>query len=66
MLVPITFLVLALVIAVAIGLYKAKRRVIDHDEPPDIRPDDPRPPNGPRGPLIARDISDPGGTRPSA
>jgi hypothetical protein len=50
MLVPITLLILTLVVALAIGLYTTKRRVVDHEEPPDIRPDDPRPPTGPHGP----------------
>ncbi len=48
MLVPITLLILALLASVAIGIYTAKKRVFDDEQPPDIRPDDPRPPTGPR------------------
>lgn len=48
MLVPISLLVLTLIAALVIGLYTAKKRVVDDVEPPDIRPDDPPPP-GPRG-----------------
>ena len=49
MLVPISLLVLTLVAALVIGLYTAKKRVVDDVEPPEIRPDDPPPPPGPRG-----------------
>jgi hypothetical protein len=43
MLVPIALMVIALVAALVGGLYIAKRRVVDHEQPPDIRPDDRRP-----------------------
>lgn len=43
MFVPIILLILTLLVAVAIGLYAAKRRVVDNEQKPDIRPDDPRP-----------------------
>lgn len=45
MLVPILMLVVVLIAALAVGLYTAKRRVIDRENPPDIRPDDPPPPD---------------------
>lgn len=43
MLVPISLLILTLLALLAIGLVSAKRRVIDKDIPPDVRPDDPPP-----------------------
>lgn len=43
MFVPIILLILTLLVALAIGLYTAKRRVVDKEQKPDIRPDDPRP-----------------------
>ena len=46
MLVPILALVIALMIAVAIGVFAAKRHVYDGERKPDIRPDDPRPATG--------------------
>ena len=49
MLLPILLIIVTLVAALAIGLYTAKKRVVDDVDPPDIRPDDPPPPTGPRG-----------------
>jgi uncharacterized protein YneF (UPF0154 family) len=43
MLVPIAFLVLVLLVALAGGVYVARRRIIDHERKPDIRPDDREP-----------------------
>lgn len=43
MFVPISLLILTLLALLAIGLISAKRRVIDKDIPPDVRPDDPPP-----------------------
>ncbi len=43
MLVPITLLLLTLIAIIAIGLVTAKRRLVDNDIPPDVRPDDPPP-----------------------
>jgi uncharacterized protein YneF (UPF0154 family) len=44
MLLPIALIVIALIAAVIGGLYVAKRRIVDREEPPDLRPDD-RPPS---------------------
>lgn len=43
MLVPIAFLVIALFVIVLGAAYVAKRRAIDHEHVPDIRPDDREP-----------------------
>lgn len=43
MFVPISLLILTLLALLAIGLISAKRRMIDKDIPPDVRPDDPPP-----------------------
>jgi hypothetical protein len=43
MLVPTALVVIVLLLAVLGGLYIAKRRVVDREEPPDIRPDDRKP-----------------------
>jgi hypothetical protein len=43
MLVPIALMLVVLLAAIIGGLYKAKRRVVDRDRPPDIRPDDHQP-----------------------
>lgn len=43
MLVPISLLILTLLALLVIGFYSAKRRMIDKDIPPDVRPDDPPP-----------------------
>jgi hypothetical protein len=54
MLVPIALLILTLVVALAIALFKAKRRIIDHvPPPPDVDQGDPRPPTGPLGHYAA-------------
>ena len=43
MLVPITLLLLTLIAIIAIGLFTAKRRLVDKEIPPDVRPDEPPP-----------------------
>ena len=43
MLVPIALLLLTLIAVIAIGLVTAKRRIVDNESPPDVRPDDPPP-----------------------
>ena len=43
MLLPTALVLFVLIIALIGGLYVAKRRVVDKEEPPDIRPDDRRP-----------------------
>ncbi len=43
MLVPIALTVIVLLVALGGAMYWAKRRVIDHEQKPDVRPDDRRP-----------------------
>jgi hypothetical protein len=43
MLVPITLLLLALLAAAIGAMWIAKKRVVDHEHPPDIRPEDRKP-----------------------
>jgi hypothetical protein len=42
---PIALIVLALLVAAVGALYVMKRRLVDHERPPDLRPNDPRPTN---------------------
>jgi hypothetical protein len=41
MLLPISLIVLVLFVAMLGGLYVVKKRAIDREHPPDLRPDDP-------------------------
>jgi hypothetical protein len=43
MLVPILLIILVLLVALVGGLVVAKRRLVDHEVPPDVRPEDRRP-----------------------
>ena len=43
MLVPTALVIIVLLLALVGGLYVAKRRVVDHEEKPDIRPNDRQP-----------------------